>query len=88
MPRVTLIAETSVKSSKMQQSYLSVLLFFVVLVSALLHWRLLHLLGVLEEQRVSQPRAKENVAWLHGDHLARGERGGGVGKKTAKGGGI
>lgn len=54
-------------------------------VSALLHWRLLDLLGVLEEQRVSQSRAKEDVAWLHGDHLEEGESARGDRKKNVKG---
>lgn len=58
--------------TEFKKPYLSVLFFFVMLISALLHWRLLDLLGVLEEQGVSQAGAEENVAWLHGDHLERG----------------
>lgn len=60
------------KKTELKKPYLSVLFFFVMLISALLHWRLLDLLGVLEEQRVSQAGAEENVAWLHGDHLEGG----------------
>lgn len=55
-----------------RQTYLFIfilLFLFVLLFFALLRWRLLKLLGVLQEQRVSKAGTQEKVAGLHGHHL-------------------
>lgn len=50
--------------------FIRVLVFFLFLsVLAFLQWHLLKLFSVLEEQRVSQARAQEQVSGLHGHHL-------------------
>lgn len=65
------------KKAELKVTYLSIsilflLFFFVLLVFAFLWRRLLKLLSVLQEQRVSETGAKEKVARLHGDHLEEG----------------
>lgn len=50
------------------------LLFLVLLLFAFLCRRLLQLLRVLKEQRVSEAGAQEQVAGLHGYHLKEGKR--------------
>lgn len=65
------------KKAELKVTYLSIsilflLFFFVLLVFAFLWRRLLKLLSVLQEQRVSQTGTKEKVARLHGHHLEEG----------------
>lgn len=62
------VTEKGLLKSHVSQSQTH-LFILLLLVFALLQRRLLKFLSVLQEQRVSQARAQEKIARLHGHHL-------------------